>query len=97
MTGSGPATHHRTRPQGGNVHRFTQLSQRWRTVGTTGQALNAPPSPPTVVSVVEYLIAYFATAKAGLMFAPLNYWLRPAELELLVDLADPACVMVGAE
>jgi fatty-acyl-CoA synthase len=44
---------------------------------------------------LEFLIAYFATAKANLLFAPLNYWLRPAELDQLVSLVDPACLMIG--
>ena len=44
---------------------------------------------------LEYLVAYFATAKAGLLFAPLNYWLRPAELAQLIELVEPKCVMVG--
>ncbi|WP_196073356.1 class I adenylate-forming enzyme family protein [Nakamurella alba] len=46
---------------------------------------------------LEYLIAYFATAKAGLAFSPLNYWLRPAELEGLVDLVAPSVVFAGRE
>ncbi len=45
---------------------------------------------------VEFLVAYYATAKANLLFAPLNYWLRPAELDQLVSLVDPACLMIGA-
>ena len=45
---------------------------------------------------VEYLVAYFATAKAGLVFSPLNYWLRGPELEGLIDLVQPACLMAGA-
>lgn len=44
---------------------------------------------------VEYLIAYFATAKANLVIAPLNYWLRPGELETLTDFVAPACVITS--
>lgn len=46
---------------------------------------------------VEYLIAYFATAKAGLMFSPLNYWLRPSELQPLYDLVDPRAVITSED
>jgi fatty-acyl-CoA synthase len=46
---------------------------------------------------VEYLVAYFATAKAGLVFSPLNYWLRGPELEGLIDLVQPACLMAGGD
>ncbi len=45
---------------------------------------------------MEYLLAYFATAKAGLVFCPLNYWLRVAELAELVQLLEPQALMTGA-
>ena len=43
----------------------------------------------------EYIVAYYATAKLGMAIAPLNYWLRPNELQPLVDLVDPAVVVAG--
>jgi fatty-acyl-CoA synthase len=46
---------------------------------------------------VEYLLVYFATAKAGLVIAPLNYWLRPGELDQLTGLVEPAAVFASAE
>jgi fatty-acyl-CoA synthase len=45
---------------------------------------------------LEFLVAYFGTAKAGLAFSPMNYWLRPAELQGLVDLVAPAAVIADA-
>ena len=46
---------------------------------------------------LEYLIAYFATAKAGLVFSPMNYWLRVGELAGLVALLDPQALIAGRE
>jgi acyl-CoA synthetase (AMP-forming)/AMP-acid ligase II len=46
---------------------------------------------------VEFLLAYFATAKAGIVFSALNYWLRPRELEPLVALLEPAVVVAGVD
>jgi acyl-CoA synthetase (AMP-forming)/AMP-acid ligase II len=46
---------------------------------------------------VEYLLVYFATAKANLVIAPLNYWLRPAELDQLTGLVEPAAVFASSE
>jgi fatty-acyl-CoA synthase len=45
---------------------------------------------------LEYLIAYFATAKAGLVFSPMNYWLRVPEIAELVRLIEPAALFAGA-
>jgi acyl-CoA synthetase (AMP-forming)/AMP-acid ligase II len=44
-----------------------------------------------------YLIAYYATAKAGLAICPLNYWLRPGEMEQLLGLLSPRCLIAGPE
>lgn len=46
---------------------------------------------------VEFLLAYYATAKLGAAFCPMNYWLRPGELRPLVELVDPAVVVAGRE
>lgn len=43
----------------------------------------------------EYLVAYYATAKLGMAIAPLNYWLRPNELQPLADLVDASVVVAG--
>lgn len=45
----------------------------------------------------DYLLAYYATAKLGMAIAPLNYWLRPAELAPLIDLVEPTVVVAGPE
>lgn len=42
----------------------------------------------------DYLIAYFGTAKAGLRFSPLNFWLRVPELRAALELVRPACIIV---
>jgi fatty-acyl-CoA synthase len=46
---------------------------------------------------VEYLLAYFATAKIGMTISPVNYWLRAREIEPLAALVDPAMVVAGPE
>jgi fatty-acyl-CoA synthase len=46
---------------------------------------------------LEFLIAYFATAKAGLVFSPMNYWLRPGELAGLVELIEPKALISGRD
>jgi acyl-CoA synthetase (AMP-forming)/AMP-acid ligase II len=46
---------------------------------------------------VEYHLAYFATAKAGMRFSPLNYWLRPNEMAPLIDLVRPAAIIARDE
>jgi acyl-CoA synthetase (AMP-forming)/AMP-acid ligase II len=44
---------------------------------------------------VEYLIAYYATAKIGMTISPMNYWLRAREIAPLAELVDPAVVVAG--
>jgi acyl-CoA synthetase (AMP-forming)/AMP-acid ligase II len=46
---------------------------------------------------LEYLLAYFATAKAGLIFSPMNYWLRPGELTDLITLLEPQALIAGTD
>jgi fatty-acyl-CoA synthase len=46
---------------------------------------------------VEYLVAYFATAKIGMTISPINYWLRACEIEPLAALVDPAIVVAGRD
>src|SRR4051812_36466066 len=46
---------------------------------------------------VEYLLAYYATAKAGMAISPMNYWLRASELEPQVALVEPTVVVAGRE
>jgi len=46
---------------------------------------------------VEYLLAYFATAKIGMTISPVNYWLRTREIEPLAKLVDPAIVVAGPD
>ncbi|MHA6669377.1 class I adenylate-forming enzyme family protein [Homoserinimonas sp. A447] len=45
-------------------------------------------------NTAEYVIAYHGTAKAGLRFSPLNFWLRDAELRAAISLVRPACLIV---
>ncbi len=42
----------------------------------------------------EYLAAYYGTAIAGIVFAPLNYWLRPHEMRPLLELVQPRLAFV---
>ena len=44
----------------------------------------------------DFLIAYYATAKAGLTFTALNAWLRPRELAPQLELLAPSVVVAGA-
>jgi fatty-acyl-CoA synthase len=46
---------------------------------------------------VEYLLAYFATAKIGMTISPVNYWLRVREIEPMAALVDPAVVVAGPD
>lgn len=45
----------------------------------------------------EYLEIYFGAARAGLAAVPLNYRLTPPELARILDHAEPALLIVGAE
>lgn len=42
---------------------------------------------------LEYFLLYFATAKARLIVAPLNYWLRAEEMAGALDRLDPHAVL----
>jgi fatty-acyl-CoA synthase len=44
----------------------------------------------------DFLIAYYATAKAGMTFTALNAWLRSRELAPQLELLGPAVVVAGA-
>jgi fatty-acyl-CoA synthase len=44
---------------------------------------------------VDYLLLYYATAKAGLAFSPLNPRMPASELAPLVELVDPALIVAG--
>jgi long-chain acyl-CoA synthetase len=44
---------------------------------------------------VEFFVLYFATAKAGLRFTPLNHWLRAEEHAAIIDLLQPRAVVVA--
>ena len=44
----------------------------------------------------DFLIAYYATAKAGMTFTALNAWLRARELAPQLELLGPAVVVAGA-
>ncbi|UNK80652.1 acyl--CoA ligase [Sphingopyxis granuli] len=46
---------------------------------------------------VEFLVAYFATAKIGVTFTPLNYWLRAGELAPQIELVSPRLCFAGEE
>ena len=46
---------------------------------------------------VDYLLAYFATAKIGMTITPLNAWLRATELAPQVELVSPAVLVAGDE
>jgi fatty-acyl-CoA synthase len=46
---------------------------------------------------IRYLVTYFSTAKAGLAFSPVNYWLRIGELRHQVELVAPNVVFAGHE
>ncbi|MEU1597050.1 class I adenylate-forming enzyme family protein [Streptomyces sp. NPDC005708] len=43
----------------------------------------------------DFLIAYYATAKAGMTFSALNAWLRPNELTPQLELLEPAVIVAG--
>lgn len=45
----------------------------------------------------DFLIAYYATAKLGMTFTPLNTWLRPRELAPQIDLVKPSVIVAGAD
>jgi fatty-acyl-CoA synthase len=45
----------------------------------------------------DFLITYFATAKIGMTFTPLNAWLRPAELRPQLELIQPSIIVVGGD
>ncbi|MBU4574268.1 MAG: AMP-binding protein, partial [Proteobacteria bacterium] len=47
------------------------------------------------VNCPEYMEAYFATAKTGAMFVPLNFRVKPAELEFQLGHARPKVILVG--
>ena len=42
----------------------------------------------------EYFLAYLAAGRAGLILSPINYWLREQEIESIVELTSPACMIV---
>ena len=44
----------------------------------------------------DFLIAYYATAKAGMTFTALNAWLRARELAPQLELLGPSVVVAGA-
>lgn len=46
---------------------------------------------------VDFLLAYFATAKIGVTFTPLNYWLRSAELAPQIRLVAPKLCVAGSD
>lgn len=46
---------------------------------------------------VEFMEVYFACAKTGIIFMPLNFRLTPRELEYQVKLAEPSFIIVGEE
>jgi fatty-acyl-CoA synthase len=46
---------------------------------------------------VEFLEIYFACAKIGIIFLPLNFRLTPRELEYQVKLVEPSLVITGEE
>ena len=43
-------------------------------------------------NTVTHLIAHWGTARAGLRFSPLNYYLRPSELRAAIELVQPKLV-----
>jgi acyl-CoA synthetase (AMP-forming)/AMP-acid ligase II len=43
-------------------------------------------------NTAEYLLAFFSTARTGLMFSPLNFWLAEAELEAQLRVLAPSCI-----
>jgi fatty-acyl-CoA synthase len=45
----------------------------------------------------DFLIAYYATAKLGMTFTPLNAWLRARELTPQIDLVKPSVIVAGAD
>ena len=42
-----------------------------------------------------YIAGYYAAAKAGLTFLPLNYRAKDAELEYMINTADAKVLLVG--
>jgi fatty-acyl-CoA synthase len=45
----------------------------------------------------DFLVAYYATAKAGMTFTALNAWLRPRELAPQLELLQPSFVVAGPD
>lgn len=45
----------------------------------------------------DFLVAYYATAKLGMTFTPLNARLRPRELAPQIELVKPSVIVAGAE
>jgi fatty-acyl-CoA synthase len=48
-------------------------------------------------NTTKFALAYFGTAKANLAFSAFNYWLRPDELRLLVELLEPSVFIASDE
>lgn len=48
-------------------------------------------------NTTDFALAYFATAKAGMVFSALNYWLRPGEMQQLIDLLEPSVLIASPE
>ena len=46
---------------------------------------------------IDYLVAFYAAARAGLLFSPINYWLREPEIRPLLKLLRPTMVICEAE
>jgi fatty-acyl-CoA synthase len=47
------------------------------------------------INSVEFLVAFYATAKIGVTFTAINYWLRPAEIAPQLALVRPRLLIAG--
>jgi acyl-CoA synthetase (AMP-forming)/AMP-acid ligase II len=84
--------------QHGSVLSFRELDRITDALG--GALLGAGLRPGDNVvwlsrNSVEYFVTYFATAKAGLSFTPLNHWLRPTEHARIIGLLQPRAVFAS--
>lgn len=79
---------------------YRDLDDRTDRIATGLLKLNVPAGARVAwlsKNTTDFALAYFAAAKAGMVFSALNYWLRPAELQQLVDLLEPSVLIASPE
>ena len=79
---------------------YAELNQRANQLanGLLSQGLNAGDRVAVLSNnSVEFVLLFFACAKAGLVFLPLNYRLAPAELKYIVEASGARLLFAGDE